>query len=234
MITCANDGRHGQPTDDIMVNAVSRPRRLRGRLWAIIAAMICLARAASPAAGQSANQQPSLDALEHCRAIPDEKLRLRCYESMTSSAAGRPDQHPSAGGWRLVRTKNPVDQHEVSSITHTADDPELKLGGLELRCGSGQSLQILLFLIEPFPPRAHPEVILSAGPTKMTFAASVLPGGIWISLPAEASALAEGPWLSAPELKVSVQDQGSQIQGVIPLQGLASALQLLRSNCLAR
>jgi len=197
-------------------------------------ALTCLASVTGPTAlGQSANQRLE-DPIEHCRAIGDEKLRLLCYEDTTSSRTGQPDQRALFGGWKLVRTKNPADGREVISIAHTADISRSDgLAGLMLKCG-GDPLQILFVLVRPLPPRARPQVTLYAESTKVTLTGSVLPPGLLILLPAEASALANGPWLRTSELSVSVPDKESPIEGVIPLEGLHNSLQMLRANCLPR
>jgi len=234
MITRANDRHRGRYSGDVMVNAMSRPRSrwLCTLSSQVLAALLCLVWLPEPAEAQSPNQQPSPSPLARCRAITDEKLRLSCYEHSTSTSTGQSDQHALTSGWKLVRTKNPADGREIISIMQTADisRSDLNFAGLMLRCNGG-SFQIVFALIEPLPPRARPQITLSAGSAKVTFAASVLSPGLLISLPAEASTLAEEPWLTVPELKVSIRDQESHIDGVIPLTGLRSGLQLLRSNC---
>jgi hypothetical protein len=190
-------------------------------------------------------------AFEHCRTIADDAARLRCYEDATSQpAAAAPSQPPAAmtplppaaappqasstgaGNWRLVRTPNPAGGADAVAITQTADiaKSDLDLAGLMLRCGQ-TGVEVLIVLVEPLPPRAHPKVSVSTGGTAIDFTATVVPPGAEVLLPQDASALADGPWQTAAELTVNVEDSSEQAKGVISLAGLSDALPNLLANC---
>jgi hypothetical protein len=160
-------------------------------------------------------------------------MRLRCYEDApANSGAIKSQQEPVAGAWRLVRTPNPAGGHEAISIMQTADTArsDLDLAGLMLRCGD-TAIEVVLVVIQPFPPRAHPKITVSAGPTTTQFTGNVVPPGPLVALPLEAAALARGAWQSAKELRVLIEDDGGTVRGVIPLAGLGPALALLQANC---
>jgi hypothetical protein len=123
------------------------------------------------------------------------------------------------------------------SITQTADivKSDIDLAGLMLRCAQ-RNFEVIVVLVRPLPSRARPKVTVSAGGSSVSFTASVVPPGAEVVLPADASALASGPWQTAPELSVQVapvdgDDQASPVQGVIPLAGLSNAIPLLLANC---
>jgi hypothetical protein len=188
---------------------------------------------------------------EHCRTIADDAARLRCYEDVTSqppaalpsqSPVAAPSQAPAAsssqasstgsGNWRLVRTPNPGGGPDAVSIMQTADitKSDLDLAGLMLRCGQ-TGMEVLIVLVEPLPPRAHPQVSVSTGGAALNLPATVVPPGALVLLPQDASALASGPWQKAAQLTVHVDDSSEQVSGVIPLAGLADALPKLLANC---
>jgi hypothetical protein len=190
-------------------------------------------------------------AFEHCRTIADDAARLRCYEGATSqSPAAAPALPPAAttplppavappqasstgaGNWRLVRTPNPAGGPDAASIVQTADiaRSDLNLAGLMLRCGQ-TGVEVLIVLLEPLPPRAHPKVSVSTGGATLDFPATVVSPGALVLLPQDASALANGPWKNAAQLTVHVDDSSEQVSGVIPLAGLADALPKLLANC---
>jgi hypothetical protein len=180
---------------------------------------------------------PSLpeSAFEHCRTIADDAARLRCYEDATSQApAAAPAQASSAGlgDWRLVRTPNPAGGPDAVSIMQTADiaKSDLDFAGLMLRCGQ-TGVEVLIVLVEPLPPRAHPQVSVSTGGAALKLPATVVPPGALVLLPQDASALANGLWQNAVQLTVHVDDSSEQVSGVIPLAGLADALPKLLANC---
>jgi hypothetical protein len=182
--------------------------------------------------------QPSVpeSAFEHCRAMPDDASRLRCYEDLTKPQQAVPPPSPlpsrSGGTWRLVRTPNPAEGPEAVSIMQTADigKSDLDLAGLMLRCGQ-TGTEILIVLVQPLPPRARPKVSVSTGGGAVDFTATVVPPGALVLLPQDASALAKGPWQNAAELTVDVEDSSERVKGVIPLAGLGDALSNLLANC---
>jgi hypothetical protein len=229
-----------------MVNAMPRrsvsiglPSRLLIALAGLVGAVILM-----PASFQVlAQQNPPNSNFERCRAIPDASARLRCYEEATSKPGTNVTPQslgPGAGGWHLMRTRNPEGGKDAVSIMQTADitKSDIDLAGLMLRCSDG-SMEVLIALIRPLPPRAHPKVTLTANGNIGDFTASVVPPGIWLLLPVEATALAAGPWQAARELSVKIDagkdaPEPNAVHGFIPLTGLGGALPLLQANCSSR
>lgn len=239
----------------IVVNALSsiwstEMRRSRSpcgpylaRYVALLPAFLCAEwlAVATPAAAQELG--PTTDperAFERCQAIKDDAARLYCYSNSPGSAAAASQQQPAVlGTWHLVRTPNPTGGRPAVAIMQSADisRSDLDLAGLMLRCGEGTTqgtTEVLIVLVRYLTPGAHPKVTVGSGPTGTKFSGSVVLPGLLVLLPAEATSLATGPWQAAPELAVSVDDQGSAIRGVIPLTGLKGALQMLQSNCPAQ
>jgi hypothetical protein len=200
--------------------------------------------------GQSPDPQAGL---QHCRTIADNAARLRCFEEATSKPTGpqsspapEPGQKPgpkagaSIGTWRLVRTPNPVTGADAVSIMRTADivKSDIDLAGLMLRCAQS-NFEVIVVMVRPLPPRAHPKVTVGTGGSSVDFTATVLPPGAEVLLPADASALASGPWQTAPELSVQIaamdgDEPSAPVHGIIPLGGLGDAIPLLLSNCASR
>ena len=123
------------------------------------------------------------------------------------AAADAPHPH-ATGGWRLMRAANPHGGADAVSMSHTADiiRSDLELAGLMLRCGE-TGADVVIVVVSPFPPRAHPSVTISAQGRESHFEARVLPPGAELLLPAEAAGLAAGSWQSAHELAVKVSSQ---------------------------
>ena len=142
---------------------------------------------------------------------------------MVSQAAAT--QAATAGNWRLLRTANPQGGRDAVSMSRTADmaRSDLDLAGMMLKCGEHGT--------ENFPPRARPEVTISALGREWRFGASVVPPGAELLLPTEATYLAAGAWQSAHELSVSVKSQEQSFRGIIPIDGLAAAFATLSANC---
>jgi hypothetical protein len=171
---------------------------------------------------------------ERCRAIKEDGARLRCYEEAIPNRSDK--QQPSdAGTWRLVRTPNPTGGADAISIIQTADisRSDLDLAGLMIRCAE-TTTEVLIVLVRPFPPRAHPEVTIGAGSKHLDFTASVAAPGLMLLLPPEANALAAGPWQTEPELRIEIADERAPIHGVVPLTGLGAALRQLRLTCASK
>jgi hypothetical protein len=249
-----------QYSDVLMVNVMpvvcrtADARRLASRRFARFA---CLAGALTvlsmigAAFGQSSDPEA---ALQRCRTIADDAARLRCFEEATARPIGPPSSatpeagpkpgpklglEPSSGirTWRLVRTPNPISGPDAVSIMRTADivKSDIDLAGLMLRCSKG-NFEVIVVLVRPLPPRAHPKVTVGTGGGSVDFTATVLPPGVEVLLPADASALASGPWQTAPELSVQIasvdgNEPAAPVKGIIPLAGLGSAIPLLLSNC---
>ena len=233
-----------------MVNAMPYVCKTADSSRSVFARLVCLLAVVSmigPAFGQSRDPQASL---QRCRTIADDAARLRCFEEATSKSYGPPSSPtpdagpkqaqkpgPSIGSWRLVRMPNPTTEANTVSIMRTADivKSDIDLAGLMLRCAQS-NFEVVIVLVRPLPPRAHPMVTLSAGGNNATFAATVVPPGAEILLPADASALASGPWQAAPELSVQIaavegDEPSAPMHGIIPLAGLGAAIPLLLSNC---
>jgi hypothetical protein len=196
--------------------------------FAVSLAAIILALSALVSLAQDLDPAKRLQA---CRTIQDSAARLRCFEDAVSGpSASRPSASPgSMDGWRLVRTPNPAGGRDAVSVMHSADPrSDADLAGLIIRCAETGN-EVLIALIRPFPLRARPQVVF--GGSTMQLQANVVPPGSSILLPPEASALANGPWRSIGELALQIIQDGNVIRGVIPLRGLANALQTLRANC---
>ena len=191
------------------------------------------------AVGQTSGQQSGPNAnLERCRTIADSAARLRCYEDATSKPAAKAvPQTTGIGTWRLVRTRNPNGGPDAVSVMQTADitKSDLDLAGLMLRCGEG-GVEVLVVLVDPLPPRAHPKVTVSAAGKSVDFTATVVPPGAAVLLPKDAGVLASGPWTAAAELSVQIDaaaadEEPKSVRGIIPLTGLGGALASLQGNC---
>jgi hypothetical protein len=117
-------------------------------------------------------------------------------------------------------------------MSRTADmaRSDLDLAGMMLKCGE-HGTEIVIVALTPFPPRARPEVTISALGREWRFGASVVPPGAELLLPTKAIYLAAGAWQSAHELSVSVKSQEQSFRGIIPIDGLAAAFVKLSANC---
>lgn len=102
--------------------------------------------------------------------------------------------------------------------------------GLALHCGQNGP-DILLIVLEPFPPRSHPQVTFGDPPNDVHFEASVLPSGAALLLPDDAMALAKARWQSQPNLPITVKSGAVKIHAVVPLDGFGPALQTLSASC---
>ena len=192
--------------------------------------------AVSATAQNTGGEGPPIGNFDRCRSIQDATVRLRCYEEASPALAPKPQPGaPEApGGWRLVRTPNPAGGRDAISIMQTADTAksDLEFAGLMLRCGEGNT-EVLVVLVRPIPPRAHPKVAVSFGGKTAEFATSVVPPGAALLLPNEATALAAGAWQSASELTVRVDDEQGPIRGIVSLSGLGAAFRRLHANCVS-
>jgi hypothetical protein len=99
-----------------------------------------------------------------------------------------------------------------------ASQSDIGLAGLVVRCGE-TSVDVLIVLLKPFPPRTHPRVKLATRDSTAEVQATVLSPGVVISLPREAAALVHGPWQSSREVAVEVGEDNDLIRGVISLVG---------------
>jgi len=127
-----------------------------------------------------------------------------------------------------VRTSSTGGEADAVSIMHTADtarsDPDL--AGLMLRCGAGGA-EAVIVLLRPLSPRTRPQVSVTADGRVRQFGATVVPPFTAVLLRADAAELVSGPWQSASELAVDVDDEQAPIRGVVPAAGLRAAFQAL-------
>jgi hypothetical protein len=131
-----------------------------------------------------------------------------------------------------VRTHNPRGGEDAVSVIHTADlfqsDPDF--AGLTVRCGE-TSVEVLVILLQPFSPRAKPQVVVTDTGIQTRFSATVASPGTAVLLPPEATALAHGPWQKLREIGIEVDNDGTTVRGVVPLEGLREAVEILAANC---
>lgn len=178
---------------------------------------------------------PANQTIESCRTISDAIQRLHCFEDVTSGPAQQPAPNPMAStGWRPVHTPSPKGG-DTLSMTRTADtlrsDPDF--AGLTIHCGQNGP-EVLVIVIQPFPPQARPQITLGGPINQVRLEAKVLPAGAALLLPDDAITLAKGPWQSQIDLPVKIESGDARIQGVVPLDGLAAALQTLTASCPAQ
>jgi hypothetical protein len=138
----------------------------------------------------------------------------------------------AANGWQLLRSPNPQGGRDEISMSHTADTArsDFELAGMMLRCGE-HGADVVVVTLSPLPPRARPQVTISALGKEWRFAASVVPPGAELLLPADAAGLTSGVWQSARELSISVMLPERSFAGVIPIDGLNAALATLSTHC---
>jgi hypothetical protein len=197
------------------------------------ACMLTAMAAARPAAAQGGLNE---NAVNRCRTVTENAARLRCYEE---SLFGSPQSGSAAtartqllGKWRLVRTPNPQSGgKEAISIMRGAElsgsDPNF--AGLMLRCGE-TDVEVLVILIDPLPPRAHPEVKIDGA----AFDGTVTPPGAAIQLPSAVAVLAGSTWQTMPRLNFEVGESGKTVKGLVNIDGLKDALQILSTACSSR
>jgi hypothetical protein len=175
-----------------------------------------------------------------CENATSEPMReLIAYLFLTLSTAAQPlvclaadTQGAPTGNWRLLRTANPKGGPDAVSMSHTADmaRSDLDLAGIMLKCGE-HGVEVVVVALTPLPPRARPEIMISALGKEWRFVASVVPPGAELLLPADAMHLAAGLWQSAHELSVQVKSEEQSFAGVVPIDGIAAALATLTTNC---
>jgi hypothetical protein len=155
------------------------------------------------------------------------------------SENSRPSEQPNAArtgpSWRLVRSTGPNGEPGASAILHTIDFERSnpRLAGLMLRCGK-QNIEIIIVVVEPFPPRARPQVTLRTSGQVFQFEGSIIPTGAGILLPSDATGSLLGSWRSASELEIKVADGDSLLNGAVPLSGLSTALDSLNAECVLK
>jgi hypothetical protein len=141
----------------------------------------------------------------------------------------------TTGAWRLLRTPNPLGGADAVAITRTADTArsDADFAGLMLRC-TETGPEALIILIVPLTPRAQPHVTFNSGGDRvMRLDGTVVLPGSSILLPRQAAVMLLGPWRSREDVSIEVETEGEFIRGVVALNGLDRASQLLMANCLA-
>jgi hypothetical protein len=182
----------------------------------------------------SCRAEPLRTDVQNCSA-GDPRDRQRCEEAFSRNVQSANRTTGLTGGWRLVKTADPNGGPEAVSVMHVSDTAKSDIGlaGLTLRCGRG-SPEALLILLEPLPHGTNPTVTIANGPDRAQFEASAIQGGEAILLPQAASSLAAGDWQKASELSIEIAVKPVPIQGIVPIAGLSSALQILNQNCASR
>ena len=202
-----------------------------------LTACVLLAHAAS-ALAQPGDRSPAdiPTSVERCAGIADGAARIQCYQRALGppSAAPGTAQTP-AGAWRLVRSRDPRGGPDAVSMMRTADTAvsDLELAGVLLRCGE-LAPEMRVVLLTPLPPRARPEITITAGASQLRFEASVIPPGAELLLPQDARALADGLLRSTRAIAIRIDTGGAAIKGSVVVEGLHAALATLSANCAAR
>ncbi|HEY8007903.1 MAG TPA: hypothetical protein VIE66_14145 [Methylocella sp.] len=162
-------------------------------------------------------------------------IKVTAAVSENSRQSEQTNAASTAPSWRLVRSTGPNGEPGASAILHTIDFERSnpRLAGLMLRCGK-QNIEIIIVVIEPFPPRARPQVTLSTSGQVFQFEGSIIPTGAGILLPSDATGSLIGPLRSASELEIKVTDRESVLNGVVPLSGLSTALDSLDAECVLK
>jgi hypothetical protein len=179
---------------------------------------------------------PPHDKGDRCRLVPGEKMAERCPEGiLTISSEIQPQPANEMNSWRLVRTPNPAGGRDAVAAMRTADGSrsDLDFAGLMLRCGDVEP-EVLVVLVRPLPIYSHPNIAIEADSSSVDLIATVVPPGLLVLLPSEATALAKGPWRRIAEVKMTVAEKGISISGVVLLAGLDAAMPQLEASCLAR
>jgi hypothetical protein len=139
-----------------------------------------------------------------------------------------------ASTWKFTRTQGPKEGESFAASTKTAETMQSApdFAGLIVRCAPHGKIDVLVALVRPFPPKSHPKVTIAstAGGT-LTFEATMAAAGAAVLLPDEVSAFAAGKWQTTPSLSVVVKESGSEIKGMVALNGLREAYHSLLTNC---
>jgi hypothetical protein len=170
---------------------------------------------------------------ERCKVIADDQARLNCLKNLIPGTPADAADPAASDSWPLIRTPNPKGGPDAVAIMKTADtarsDPDL--AGLMIRCGEKSGLEVLLALVRPFPPRTKTDVVVTSGARQSVLQAEAASPGSALVLPIEATAFTSGPWQGSKELAVAIRRPEAEIRGVIPLNGVTSAIAKLSSSC---
>jgi hypothetical protein len=157
--------------------------------------------------------------------------RQRCEDLFTRRVQSTSQTFQLPGGWRLVKTPDPRGGPQAVSVLHTADTgkSDANFAGLTFRC-SQTDIETLLILLQPLARGSKYSVRIKSGSIETHLEAKALQAGEVLLLPPSATALANGPWQTIPELLVDIA-AASPIHGAVPLNGLSSALSELSQSC---
>jgi hypothetical protein len=138
----------------------------------------------------------------------------------------------ATAGWMLLRSSDPQGGRDAVSMSHTADTvrSDFDLAGMMLKCGE-HGTEVAIVALTPLPPRARPEVTISALGQEWRFPATIVPPGAELVLPRDATRMSNSVWRSAHELSIKVTTPQQSFAGVIPIDGLAGALATLSTIC---
>jgi hypothetical protein len=152
--------------------------------------------------------------------------------SPDTGGAERARNPESMGGWHLVRTRNPYGGADAISIMHTADTSrsDLDLAGLMIRCAE-RGTEAVIVLIQPFPPRARPHVVLGKPGNEIQFEATIASPGTSILITGDVATLVSSSWRAESDLFIRIEDGGTTIRGVVALTGLQTAFKALATSC---
>src|SRR5215469_12410358 len=141
---------------------------IRAHLSFWIAAAICAFWLTSSRCKEAANQPKLNSEVERCKRINNEHMRTRCLEEIKSKPKPVPqEQATGSGHWELARTPNPSggpDSISMTKITNPTPS-EQDVTGLMLRCAEGATINVLIVLAAPLPPKSHPKVTIVARAT---------------------------------------------------------------------
>ena len=170
--------------------------------------------------------------LQGCTSGASTYQQRRCDQQASEQLAKSSLINTLAGGWRLVRTQNPAGGPDAVAVMHVADsshsDPSL--AGLSLQCGK-KGIEVILVTLDRRSRADRPKVAVSATAGRNEFAATVVQAGEALLLPPTAAEIAAHDWQNSSQLSVEIEAQPAPIRGIIPVDGLASAMKTLTANC---
>jgi hypothetical protein len=206
------------------------PLRIESILWTVASLYLL-----SGASAALAEQPEIAQGFAKCVVIDDDRARLDCIKKLVaSSPPADPPAEAVQDRWPLVVTPPPPGGgHEAVSIMRTADTTrsDSDLAGLMIRCQEKPGFEVLLALVRPLPPRAQREVVVNAATTPVVIHAAVSSLGTGVVLPLEPTMFTTGQWRDLKELSVLIHDPEADIRGVIPLDGLSTAMTKLSARC---
>ncbi|WP_079537767.1 hypothetical protein [Bradyrhizobium lablabi] len=165
---------------------------------------------------------------------------LSCLNDRCGSAVNRFDlaeerlssKNPDGPNpWRQFETPRP-EGGVVSSISRTADahsDPGF--AGVSIRCNESGDFDLVLVLLEPFPPKAGVNVVLGSAPDAKSYSAKVLATRFELLLADQNLKSAGSPWQKSKELEIEIDGAEKHIHGVVDLDGIHEAFSELLTKC---